>query len=217
MKFETNEEKKTILMEQDQYTYVLKLQGGKWYVGLTSNPYRRLMQHFNESGSAWTQMYPPLQIHEVTPAETVHDEDNLTFEYMMEYGVENVRGGIYVQTVLPDEQVREIERRRRMVNGLCVICGDAGHVASDCAGDRAPAKKKSSPPVSKQRREREPAPSCMRCGRDNHESSSCFARSHVNGSPLKSRKRKPEASSNSIGEFTCPGCNKVRCNCGLNC
>jgi len=196
--------------QQDQYTYVLKLQRGKWYVGATNNPYRRLMQHFSQGGSA--QKYPPIQIHKVAPSETVHDEDNLTFEYMMEYGVENVRGGIYVQTVLPDEQVREIERRRRMKNGLCVICGEDGHLAADCSDDEAPEEEES--PTRPRIREREPERECLRCGRGSHDVSTCYARTNVNGRPLRYRNRHNNGSN---GEFRCPGCNEDPCDCGLNC
>lgn len=114
------------------YTYVLQLEEGKWYVGKTNDPFNRLMEHVNESGSVWTRRYAPVQVHEVKPFASKYDEDNTTMEYMEKYGVDNVRGGCYVQIVLPPEQKREIQRKWASANDACFKCGKSGHTVANC-------------------------------------------------------------------------------------
>ena len=36
------------------FIYILELENNKYYVGKTTNPNFRLEQHFNNSGSHWT-------------------------------------------------------------------------------------------------------------------------------------------------------------------
>ncbi len=146
------------------YTYVLQLEDGKWYVGKTNDPISRLIEHVTESGSAWTRRYPPVQVHEVKPDAARFDEDNTTLEYMEKHGIDNVRGGCYVQVVLPAEQRREIQRKLASANDGCFNCGDSGHMVADCPAGL----------------EAEPE-GCTRCGRDTHDASSCYAKTHVDG------------------------------------
>ena len=49
------------------FIYVLKLEGGKYYVGKTNNPNIRVNNHFNSNGSVWTKKYKPLSVLEVIP------------------------------------------------------------------------------------------------------------------------------------------------------
>ena len=43
----------------DHVTYVLLLEGGRIYVGLTTHLKQRLNSHFNGTGAKWTQLYSP--------------------------------------------------------------------------------------------------------------------------------------------------------------
>ncbi|MDZ7744175.1 MAG: GIY-YIG nuclease family protein [Candidatus Saccharibacteria bacterium] len=83
------------------WLYVLKLEQGKFYVGITSKtPEERFQQHVNGFlGAQWTKKYKPIEL--------TYKEDlgNVTLEqaklaenmkirmYMNMYGDENVRGG----------------------------------------------------------------------------------------------------------------------------
>ncbi len=175
------------------YTYVLQLEQGKWYVGKTNDPLNRLLQHVKENGSAWTRKYPPVQVHEVKPFVTKYDEENTTCEYMERYGINNVRGGCYVQVILPPEQIREIERKRASVNDACFKCGVAGHTVADCHEDDED--------------------SCTRCGRDSHNASNCYAKTHVDGGlPREARPKKSKTKPKKQRE-TSPDCCK---RCGRN-
>lgn len=91
-------------MKQKHYwIYVLELNEGKYYVGLTAqrNPQDRIEQHKNGFYSAqWVKKYGYkgfLQVHDLgltTPAEAEKVETRLTYDIMKQYGVDNVRGGV---------------------------------------------------------------------------------------------------------------------------
>ena len=45
--------------------YILRLQGGRYYVGKSDNVLDRYQQHYNGNGSAWTNKYKPLIIEKI--------------------------------------------------------------------------------------------------------------------------------------------------------
>ena len=60
------------------FIYVLKCQKDKYYVGKTENPDYRLESHFMEGGSSWTKKYKPIQLYQLIPDQTDHDEQRVT-------------------------------------------------------------------------------------------------------------------------------------------
>ena len=112
--------------------YVLKLEGGRYYVGKTDNLKKRLEQHARGNGSAWTKKYTPLSIVKTMKDVSPFEEDKVTKEYMAKYGVDKVRGGAYVSVVLDDDQHRSLERELFAVQDKCVHCGRPGHFVNDC-------------------------------------------------------------------------------------
>jgi len=82
-----------IVME-DQL-YVLKLEAGKWYIGRTANVERRFQQHLDGTGAKWTGLHKPISIEMTRPLLSEEDEDHTTRQYMVKYGIYNVRGGKY--------------------------------------------------------------------------------------------------------------------------
>ena len=81
--------------------YGLRLVSGKFYVGMTQNKFDRIDAHRRGFGAAWTRKYPPVDYEFVRTGMEKSDEDRLTIELMSKYGVDNVRGGKWVQVVLP--------------------------------------------------------------------------------------------------------------------
>lgn len=83
------------------YYYVLKLEQGKYYVGLTHNVSKRLKMHKDGTGAEWTKLYEPIKLltcketGSYTYREAGQVEDQKTLELMGKYGRENVRGGRY--------------------------------------------------------------------------------------------------------------------------
>ena len=112
--------------------YILKLIDNKYYIGRSSNPYERIQQHFDGCGSMWTKKYQPIDIIEIIENCNNFDEDKYTIQYMANYGIENVRGGAFVQIKL---SINEINVLQKMINNAlnkCFICGEFGHFASNC-------------------------------------------------------------------------------------
>eukprot|EP00731_Ephydatia_muelleri_P024651 Em0016g922a len=86
--------------------YVTKSRYGKFYVGQSSNPHKRLKQHFSGRGSTWTKKHPPDQAmvmnyrdcfnprrpweHAKSPAQA---ERWVTQGFMEKYGAGHVKGG----------------------------------------------------------------------------------------------------------------------------
>lgn len=91
-----------IMNNQKHYwLYALKLEQGKYYVGITSlTPEARFKQHLNGFlGAEWTKLYKPIKIiQEVDLGVTTFEkaeayENKVTRKYIKEYGLSNVRGG----------------------------------------------------------------------------------------------------------------------------
>lgn len=84
-----------------QHLYVLELEGGNYYVGITTDVERRYAEHAAGGGAVWTTLHKPIRMlsHtslgdiEVRYAERI--ESLKTVELMRQYGVDHVRGGFY--------------------------------------------------------------------------------------------------------------------------
>ena len=72
--------------------YVLKLECGKYYVGITYNLNIRFAQHKMGMGALWTRKYKPISVEYVSFTDS---ECDLTLKYMKEYGWQNVRGAAW--------------------------------------------------------------------------------------------------------------------------
>lgn len=142
--------------------YILKLEGGKYYVGKTNNISTRIEDHFSHRGSKWTMKYKPISVLSVKEGCDDYDEDKITQQCMDEYGVNNVRGGTYTTIVLSENDLKSIEKRKKGTNDLCYKCGKKGHFVNTC-----PIKAKKD--------------HCNRCGRNNHPTSNCYAKTTLKG------------------------------------
>lgn len=112
--------------------YVLRCEKGKYYIGYTKQPKKRIEAHFASCGSEWTKLYKPLDTIEKIEFHDDFDEDKLTKKYMAKYGIENVRGGTYVQIRLPEYQKMALRDELRMASGACMRCGEMGHFIAMC-------------------------------------------------------------------------------------
>ncbi len=79
--------------------YVLELENGCWYVGITFNLNQRLGQHSSldiDSGTAkWVNIHKYKNIHEVIYPGSYDIENETTEKYMKKYGIDKVKGGKY--------------------------------------------------------------------------------------------------------------------------
>lgn len=90
-------------MEKPIYLYVLSLQGGFYYIGMSRNVEARFKKHLKGKGANWTRRYKPIAVIKTINTELTNDaeaallEDKLTLEYAETYGTDKVRGGGYCQ------------------------------------------------------------------------------------------------------------------------
>ena len=112
--------------------YILRLIGGKYYVGKSTDVARRFEQHKRGMGSVWTKTHPPIEVMETRPLTSIHDETNITKDLMKKYGIDNVRGGAYAAVDLTEEQEDMIRHEMRAASDACYKCGRKGHFANKC-------------------------------------------------------------------------------------
>ena len=112
--------------------YTLQLEGGKYYVGRSYNVPKRINQHYDGEGSAWTKKYKPIRLYEVFLDKTKFDEDKYTLMYMSIFGIENVRGGSFCSIELGGADKYIIKRMICTATDKCVKCDQHGHFFTDC-------------------------------------------------------------------------------------
>ena len=191
--------------------YILRLQGGKYYVGKTDDVDRRYQQHVKGYGSAWTKKYKPISIAKQIANASPFDEDRYVKEYMNIFGIQNVRGGSYVQIELSDEQENALTLEIRGATDKCTQCGRSGHFVKDCYAKKDVSGKKieyesessddewgceycdrtfttaygcSVHQRSCIEKNSKVSGACYRCGRAGHYSPDCYASRHIRGYEL---------------------------------
>lgn len=115
-----------------KYLYVLKLQHEKYYVGTTLRKEERVLDHFTNNGSAFTRKYKPLAVELMIESNNDFDEDMYTKKYMMQFGINSVRGGSYCQVVLLQYQVQALEAEFNTIRNACFRCGRTSHYVNRC-------------------------------------------------------------------------------------
>jgi predicted GIY-YIG superfamily endonuclease len=176
--------------------YVLRLEGGRYYIGKTNDVMKRYEQHLTGGGSAWTRKYKPVSLEKAIENVSPFDEDKITKEYMSKYGIDKVRGGSYVEEELSEFHKDVLNMEIWAAKDLCTQCGRAGHFVKDCyaktdaSGNKIEFEKTSKGKNTKNQcmksstNAKESA--CYRCGRPGHYSADCYAGRHQKGYTLDS-------------------------------
>ena len=115
-----------------EYIYILKLKNNKYYIGKTQNVENRYEQHLNGNGSSWTKKYKPVSIIKQIKSTSQFDEDKYVKEYMLKYGIKNVRGGTYSSIELDKVSLFQLQKELWHSKNLCTRCGRNSHFVKDC-------------------------------------------------------------------------------------
>jgi hypothetical protein len=112
--------------------YILRLEGGRYYVGKSDNVMNRYQQHLNGGGSAWTRKYKPVSLVKTIENVSPFEEDRYVKEYMSIFGIENVRGGSYVEMNLSEFHMEALKMEIWAAKDKCTQCGRPGHFVKNC-------------------------------------------------------------------------------------
>lgn len=199
MKCEEKEQPKLHGVPSKQlFVYILRCQGGFYYVGKTANPALRLLDHDEgEYGAAWTREHPPEELELLAPASGLYDEQTRTLDYMRRHGIDKVRGGPWTALRLPAHDRAAIERMLASADDRCYACNERGHFIAECpvpsaCGDQqrrairlgASARDAALSSFQRGRSSNEVLSErahCVRCGRDSHLTGACYAATDVFG------------------------------------
>jgi len=112
--------------------YILRLEGGRYYIGKSDNIAKRFQQHLSGYGSSWTKKYKPVALEESINNVSPFQEDSITKQYMSKYGIDKVRGGSYCEVELSEFQTETLKTEIWGAKDLCKQCGRSGHWVKDC-------------------------------------------------------------------------------------
>ena len=169
--------------------YALQCEHDKWYIGRTDRfiPNERILEHFSGNGSQWTKLHMPLRIDHIWENADIFDEDKYAKMYIGKYGIENVRGGSYVQLILSSAQLETLQKELSTAHTLCFHCNMAGHWVKNCPYRNVDMKhEKAQKLINKDAK-------CARCRRHGHSIGECYAKTDISGNILRNDKKEQKA------------------------
>jgi hypothetical protein len=96
--------------------YILRLKDNKYYIGKSYNPARRFYEHSKGNIINWTKKYKPVGIEKVLYGVDNYLLDLYVRKYMFTYGIDNVRGGSYINENLDIEILTLLNNELKNIN-----------------------------------------------------------------------------------------------------
>lgn len=114
--------------------YVLELQNDKFYIGKSTIDHlgRALKSHFDGHGSSWTNHHGVVRVKDVFFDANNDDDDKYTMQMMQTYGIDNVRGGTYLDVDLDTKHKKFLEHEIVWGGETCFRCNRVGHFVEGC-------------------------------------------------------------------------------------
>ena len=168
--------------KKKEMIYVLQLECNKYYVGWTMRgDGERFSEHFDGEGSEWTKKYKPINVLKWIDG-TKQDEDRITLDLMKEFGWYNVRGGKWcrVEMSAPPQELRTVPSKIQSVidNAVRKSSSNQIHNIKNILASK-----------------------CKRCGRSNHTSKNCYARTAVTSNKYNNYTQYDEDTDESYNEM----------------
>lgn len=146
--------------------YHVELAHGKHYICHSrQSPAKLFTSLLNGNGPQWTRLHKPVSILRIYYDQLQESVTEVVEAAMVEFGYENVRGGLYCDTILAKETLKHIQSRIWMRQGFCGLCGSGLHRTELCA-------EPSTEPISYLRETEKPI-ACFHCHRAGHIRSGC--------------------------------------------
>ena len=129
-----------------KWLYVLRLQDGCFYVGVTYDLSRRLAEHMGRGrgqsgrGAAWTTVHPMIELLSARPVEADDPvaETAETLRLMLEHGPDRVRGGTMCSISLHAHERAFVHDLRCAQLRICRLCGAQLSRSAPCPCTRRP-------------------------------------------------------------------------------
>jgi len=99
--------------------YLMALEHGAYYVGVSSDPEKELEAHREGLGPVWTQIHRPVRIVDVVEHVPASEVNEVVRNFMGVYGMDRVRGGSWEGVHLSDadrQVIRQTSARRCVVS-----------------------------------------------------------------------------------------------------
>jgi hypothetical protein len=111
--------------------YILKLQNEKYFIGKIKNNKIFKFKNFKYYLYDFTIQNQPLALYKFIENQDVFDLDKYVKKYMYKYGIDNVRGGSYLDIELFDVQKKLLQSEFWTIENKCHLCGE-NHLHKIC-------------------------------------------------------------------------------------
>lgn len=116
------------------YIYILRLEEGKYYVGLYEKSLKppSMEEIVYDVNNDWVNTYSPIELLEVIPLNDAFDVNMIMFKLMNEFGINNVRGGKLCHLALNEDEHMILAKLVYGTTDKCYQCGHYGHYKHLC-------------------------------------------------------------------------------------